>query len=79
MLVMKPHCEHCAAPLPLNSTMAMICSYECTYCIECSREIFRNKCPNCGGDLEKRPGRIDSVSGCAVPDIKRHPYSAPLK
>jgi hypothetical protein len=59
---MKPHCEHCDKPLPANSKEAMICSYECTFCKDCVEEILQNKCPNCGGKLEKRPTRIEKTT-----------------
>ena len=29
---------------------AYICSYECTFCPECTAEM-RSICPNCGGEL----------------------------
>ena len=34
-LQMKPECEKCHQPLPANG-MAMICSYECTFCEKCA-------------------------------------------
>lgn len=34
MLELRPICEHCAAALPPDSTAAMICSFECTFCRE---------------------------------------------
>lgn len=57
MLEIRPNCEHCNKDLPHNSTEAMICSFECTYCKNCAETIFENVCPNCGGGLEKRPVR----------------------
>jgi hypothetical protein len=54
-LQMKPECEKCHQALPTNG-MAMICSYECTFCEKCSAEM-RNLCPNCGGELVPRPRR----------------------
>lgn len=57
MLKLKPNCEHCDKPLPDNSDEAMICSYECTYCLECVESVLKNICPNCGGSFEKRPKR----------------------
>ncbi|WP_425414774.1 DUF1272 domain-containing protein [Peribacillus kribbensis] len=35
---------------------AYICTYECTYCPGCSEEM-ELVCPNCGGELVKRPKR----------------------
>jgi hypothetical protein len=54
-LQMKPECEKCHHELPANA-MAMICSYECTFCEKCAREM-KNVCPNCGGELVARPRR----------------------
>jgi len=55
-LEMKQHCERCESPLPPDSRDARICRYECTFCSACSREM-RNICPNCGGELVRRPVR----------------------
>jgi hypothetical protein len=54
-LQMKPECEKCKQPLPANG-MAMICSYECTFCEACAAGM-KNICPNCGGELVGRPRR----------------------
>lgn len=57
MLELRPSCENCAKALPNDSSEAMICSYECTFCRNCVQEILENVCPNCGGGFEKRPTR----------------------
>ncbi|TMN87805.1 hypothetical protein CWB72_14295 [Pseudoalteromonas phenolica] len=57
MLQLKPNCECCNKALPANSTEAMICSYECTFCRDCVEKELRNVCPNCGGSFEARPIR----------------------
>ncbi len=57
MLEIRPVCENCGKDLPNDSTEAMICSFECTFCIDCADEILHNVCPNCGGGFEKRPVR----------------------
>ena len=36
MLEMKPGCERCGVNLPQESMEAVICSYECTFCADCS-------------------------------------------
>ena len=56
-LELRPTCEHCATPLPADSTEAMICSYECTFCRWCVDGPLGGACPNCGGNLERRPTR----------------------
>ena len=57
MLEIRPNCEHCGKDLPNISTEAMICSFECTYCAKCAITVFKNVCPTCGGNFEKRPIR----------------------
>lgn len=57
MLELRPVCENCGKSLPNDSTEAMICSFECTFCKDCVEEVLHNVCPNCGGGLEKRPHR----------------------
>ena len=57
MLVIKPNCECCDKDLAPNSTQAMICSYECTFCQSCVEDILHNVCPNCGGGFSFRPIR----------------------
>ncbi len=57
MLDLRPTCEHCNCALPPESASAMICSFECTFCIECVERYFGNVCPNCGGGLLARPVR----------------------
>src|SRR5258708_13410487 len=57
MLELRPTCENCNAALPPNSTDAMICSFECTFCRSCVENILDNVCPNCGGGFCPRPIR----------------------
>ncbi|MGJ8679153.1 DUF1272 domain-containing protein [Paraglaciecola sp.] len=57
MLQIRPNCEICDADLAADSTDALICSYECTYCKNCVEKLLGNSCPNCGGDLCQRPIR----------------------
>lgn len=57
MLQLRPVCENCGKPLQAESTEAMICSFECTFCRDCVENVLHNVCPNCGGGLEKRPIR----------------------
>ncbi len=68
MLEIRPYCEHCGKHLAVTSTEAMICSFECTYCQNCAKEVFQNVCPSCGGNFEKRPIR---PSG----HLEKHPPS----
>lgn len=57
MLEIRPCCEQCGKDLPYNSTEAMICTFECTFCHDCAMTIFENVCPNCGGGFTSRPIR----------------------
>ena len=57
MLELRPGCERCDKDLPAESETAFICSFECTFCAECSEDTFALICPNCGGNLVKRPSR----------------------
>jgi len=57
MLELRPVCENCGKKLPYDSTEAMICTFECTYCRDCVTNLLHNICPNCGGGFEKRPIR----------------------
>jgi len=57
MLEIRSNCEHCGKGLPNTSAEAMICSFECTYCTKCAIIVFKNVCPTCGGNFEKRPIR----------------------
>jgi uncharacterized protein len=56
MLELRPTCEHCNRALPPESTDAMICSFECTFCRDCV-QLLEDVCPNCGGGFAPRPVR----------------------
>lgn len=56
MLEMRPDCERCGVDLPADVAGAFICSFECTFCAECT-EALDDRCPNCGGELVDRPTR----------------------
>jgi hypothetical protein len=57
VLELRPNCECCDRDLPPQSTEAMICTYECTFCRSCTDGVFKGRCPNCGGELVRRPIR----------------------
>lgn len=57
MLELRPTCENCNKKLPPESTEAMICTYECTFCKYCVDNILKNVCQNCGGGFTQRPVR----------------------
>ncbi|MBX9702334.1 MAG: DUF1272 domain-containing protein [Acetobacteraceae bacterium] len=57
MLELRPCCECCGADLPPESGAARICSFECTFCATCTDGVLLGHCPNCGGELLRRPVR----------------------
>ncbi len=57
MLQLRPNCECCDRDLPGESPHAMICSFECTFCATCAHDVLNDTCPNCGGELVRRPAR----------------------
>jgi hypothetical protein len=57
MLQLRPGCECCDRDLPPDSAEAMICSFECTFCRDCAQQRLHGHCPNCGGELVRRPRR----------------------
>ena len=57
MLELRPNCECCDRDLVPASDLARICTFECTFCADCAGSVFGGCCPNCGGDLVRRPVR----------------------
>jgi hypothetical protein len=57
MLDLRPNCECCDCDLPPESPAARICTYECTFCADCAETRLGGECPNCGGELVRRPVR----------------------
>ena len=68
MLLLKPNCECCNRDLPPDSRDARICSFECTFCRICADALLDGVCPNCGGELVRRPIRPEAK-------LARHPAS----
>jgi hypothetical protein len=68
MLQLRPNCECCDHDLPPESTEAMICTFECTFCLDCVEKVLKGRCPNCGGELVRRPRR-------PAEKLARHPAS----
>ncbi|MDQ0208805.1 DUF1272 domain-containing protein [Alkalicoccobacillus murimartini] len=56
-LEMRKKCERCEAKLK-DHLHAYICVYECTFCTNCTKEM-KKICPNCGGELVRRPRRME--------------------
>ena len=76
MLELRPSCEHCNKPLVPNSTKAMICTFECTFCNSCVEKVIHNVCPNCGGGFVPRPIRPTIAW---VPNVSLSQYPATTK
>ena len=57
MLELRPGCECCDVDLPPESRNAYICTFECTFCASCAERKLNFQCPNCGGELVRRPIR----------------------
>lgn len=57
MMKLKPNCECCDRDLPPESVAAMICTFECTFCVDCATDVFSGTCPNCQGNFAPRPIR----------------------
>lgn len=69
MLKMKASCEKCSVETPMVS-IAYICSYECTFCEKCTSEMSA-VCPNCDGELLKRPMREKKPVQVVADQVKR--------
>ena len=57
MLALRPNCECCNRDLAAEAEDACICTFECTFCRDCTEEKLGGICPNCGGELLRRPRR----------------------
>ncbi len=67
-MTMKEACEKCRAPLAPDAE-AHVCSYECTFCAACTAAMA-GVCPNCGGELLRRPRRLSrEAAAAAVVDL----------
>ena len=64
MLDLRPNCECCNKDLPWEAADAMICSFECTFCVDCVDTVLGGKCPNCGGQLELTGKGVISCPFC---------------
>lgn len=70
MLELRPSCERCDKDLPPDAD-ARICTFECTFCPECATGPLKGACPNCGGNLERRPIRPGALLKKYPPSEKR--------
>ena len=71
MLELRPNCECCDRDLSAAGREAMICSFECTFCADCATSRFDGRCPNCGGELVRRPVRPAGLLAKYPPSAER--------
>ena len=71
MLILRPNCECCDRDLPADSPAARICSFECTFCVDCVETRLGGRCPNCGGELVRRPIRPAAALARFPPSTER--------
>ena len=57
MLELRPNGERCDKDLAPDEKGAVICTFECTFCVDCGENVFHAVCPNCSGELLSRPSR----------------------
>ena len=61
-LEMRERCQRCAWPLEAEDDAAYICSYESTFCATCANAL-NGVCPDCNGELVRRPRRQRKTDG----------------
>ena len=71
MLELRPGCECCDRDLPPDSPDARICSFECTFCSGCADGVLGGRCPNCTGELVRRPIRPPAALAKYPPSARR--------
>jgi uncharacterized protein len=71
MLQLRPSCECCDRDLDAGSRDAFICSFECTFCRDCAEGMLAGTCPNCGGELVRRPVRPADKLAKFPPSVDR--------
>lgn len=71
ILQLRPNCECCDRDLPPATRDTMICSFECTFCAVCAQERLKGACPNCGGELVRRPIRPEGKLAKNPPSEER--------
>ena len=79
MLALRPTCENCNKLLSPESSEAMICSFECTFCKDCVADVLKGICPNCGGNFVSRPIRPTDklLNNPASTDVVFKPVKTP--
>lgn len=75
-LQLLSHCECCNRHLSPESNEAFICSLECTFCVNCAEARHRFVCPNCCGELVRRPRRAASIPGSRLELLAEQPIGS---
>ena len=70
MLELRPNCECCNIDIPAATGAAYICTFECTFCPDCAA-LLGHTCPNCGGELVRRPIRPAAKLLTSPPSTRR--------
>lgn len=69
MLELRPNCECCDRDLAVDDEV-YICTYECTWCADCADDLGF-VCPNCDGNLVRRPIRPAAALATDPPSTRR--------
>ena len=59
MLALRPNCECCDKDLPNGAADALICTFECTFCVKLRGDPFQRTLPQ----LHRRPGQAPDAAG----------------
>ena len=70
MLQLRPNCECCGRDLA-PADEAYLCTFECTWCPDCVARFADRRCPNCSGNLERRPIRPVTMLAQYPPSSER--------
>ena len=73
-LDIRPNCEFCDKDLPPESTEARICSYECTFCVDCVALLSRiavERAANVGGYVGRCGQRLVAERAARQPESER--------
>lgn len=76
MLELRPNCECCDKDLPANTGLAYICSFECTFCADCSEHYLQLTCPTAAANWSGVPaahGQAGEQSGFHQANIQSSP------
>jgi len=78
VLELRPSCECCGRDLAPDAPDALICTFECTWCTDCAAGFPDRACPNCGGELVRRPVRPAHLLASHPPSTTQVLASGPL-